>query len=247
MMTAADEEMRELDKPERLQIATADLNADRTADLTPILAEEELNAATEWVAPRISAKLSASFLVQTEGGFPHPLRDAFMMAVRFALEHICHRFLEPPFCFLHRRDFFVHYDPQNPVPALQYCDLLGRGHLWTIQALGIKYRAFLDRRAALRELFASLQEPVDEAFEEAFARLESSEEVNDLSDWVNVHYSRQIKRLKEVANEQEAEATQSQGGVKRATRETRYSRIRNTEIYQLAQVRRALSRISCVR
>lgn len=238
-MTKADETIREVDKPERLQLATAGLDASRAADdalqapLAPILADDELNGATEWVAPRIPGKLVATFLAATEGGYPHPLRDTFMMAVRCALEQICNRFLEVPFVWLHRRDFFVHYDPQNPDPRLQFCDLLGRDSLWTIQSLGIKYRAFLDRRTALRHLWNSLQEPVDPAFEDAFMNMDSIEEVADLTDWVNMRYMREIRRMKEVAAEEDAEV----GVVKRATRETKYSRIRNTDIYRLAAVR----------
>ena len=136
--------------------------------------------------------------------------------------------------WIHRRDYFVHYDPNNPNEALRRVQLLGRVHLWRIQSLSVKYRSMLDRKAALRRLWSRLSvgREDDRFFNEVYHGLDSIEEVADLQNWVSVRFQDRLRNLEKDAGLEADDHARR----KRVITQSRYARARSHMVARLAEV-----------
>lgn len=250
MLTDADEAIRNVDMPERMQLAKASLRGSGgpvEAVLAPLIDPKDIPAAALWMSTRISDQLSASYLVRNQYGQFPPLRQPFLQAIEAALEQMCVQFYEVPFMWLHRRDYFVYHDPENPNEALRNIDLLGRAHLWRIQTLSIKYRALLDRKSALRTIWNRLEikqgddaDHDDGYFDEFFASLESVEEASDLSSWLSSRYHKRMTTLRDDDLLTQADEDGAPTRLKRSAQVSRFAQLRSTAILAMAQVRHSL-------
>jgi transcription elongation factor SPT6 len=245
MLTDADDAIRALDMPERMQLAYAPFASRRhvkdetdeavSAD-TPFLWEEELPDAALWVAERISPKLTEDYLIKDSHGFHPVLRDEFLASVRNILRVLCIEFLEVPFIWVHRRDLLVHFNPTAPDPQYRTRAFLSREDLWRIHALSLRYRAVVDRKAALRKIInrLDLSEP-DSYLEECLAGADSVEEVADLVEWVNMKYHARLRELQAEARVLDDEGLNG-ARPKRPSRKNRYERAKGSIVSKLAEV-----------
>lgn len=256
MMTDADDIIRGLDIPERMQIAQFGL-ATRTppppADLPEgqaapeaeasdtLLFQDELPGAANWIAERISPTLTSTFIVTPTGEVP-PLRDHFIAAVQQVLQFLCVDYFEVPFIWSHRKDYLIYQHPgQGNVKTEQ---LLWRDDLWRIYHLAIKYRAMLDRKAHISKLWDKLGVEL-EYYHELYNGIQSSDEAADLVDYLTLKYQ---KRLREMAHQagaelvlDDAEVDAVRSGIsgqkyKRATSDSMYAKAKDSLVARFADV-----------
>ncbi|KAK4048952.1 Transcription elongation factor spt6 [Microbotryomycetes sp. JL201] len=243
MLTEADDIVRRVDIPERMQLQSATIKmpeTDEQGNLLPFIPVTELPAAAEWVSTRLGSAVAEQFLVQNDQDEYPPLHKPFMDCLEAVLKFINVDFLEIPFIVQHRADYLVHHEQvaegQEPVPDKP---LLTREDLWHVEAQSIKYRAFADKRRELRQLFLSLNVDHDEYFDECFEGLESVEEVADLSEWVSTRYATKLAELREQREQDERAALEVEGmpvRKKRATRESAYDIAKKSSIAKFAQL-----------
>lgn len=251
MMTGEDEIIRAIDIPERMQIAQSGIEArpvaaqadgeeGEAADV--LLRKEELPAAAAWCASRISDDITKEFIQAADGSIP-PLREAFIAAVHRVLQFLCVDYFEVPFIWVHRRDYFIHYDPDAIDPTTRSKALLAREDLWRIYALAIRYRALLDRKAHLLKLWQKLQIQ-DEYFTDTFSGVEGLEEAADLVEWVTTKHQRRLKELSQAAGAdiitegEDAELSQrtSTMKLKRTSSASRYEMAKRSLVSKFAEV-----------
>lgn len=241
MMTAADDIIRALDIPERMQIAQAGIqpkkvtNAEGEEEIVDsLLDEDQLQAAAFWAAPRISEKLKEEYLQPRRDGSDPPLKTAFYTAVARVLHFLCIDYYEVPFIWVHRRDYFVHHDPTAFNASERSKQLLNQDDLWKLYSLAIKYRALQDRKAHLAKLWEKLQVE-DVYYDELFQTIDSPEEVADLVDYVTLKYQ---KRLKELAHQAGAEIIPDDAqadAVRNGPGGTKYKRANSNSRYEKAK------------
>lgn len=239
MLTAADDAIRQLDIPERMQLASAGiptLPPDTDDAPAPYIDPLDLDEATAWMQTRISSRCNEEFLLKDIDGEDSKLEPLFLEAVKNAIRFINLEFLEVPFLLHHRSDFFVHYDPEEPNPDDRTTVFLDQTELWKICALSVKFRAFAHRKQELRKTVDSLDLPApeeDDYFENLIVAVESVEEVADLTEWVAMKYER---KLKEAKADQERERSDGVVRYKRAGRDSAYQDAKKGRVSQLADV-----------
>lgn len=253
-MTDADDIIRGLDIPERMQIAQAGLQTrqppppPQAAEGQPqpepdasdtLLYMHELADAASWIAPRISPGLSDTFILTPTGEIP-PLREAFVLAVQQVLHFLCVEYFEVPFIWHHRKDYLITMQSGSQKTE----QLLWRDDLWRVYHLAIKYRAILDRKAHLSKLWQKLGEQ-NEYYSHLFNGLSSLDEAADLVEYVTIKYQ---KRLQEMAHQAGAELIPDNAEVdavrsgiagqkyKRATSDSTYAKAKASIVSRFADV-----------
>ncbi|ORX89548.1 transcription elongation factor Spt6 [Basidiobolus meristosporus CBS 931.73] len=171
MLTDADEDIRIKDIPERMQLRYG-FAAD--TPLTDIEVEEE----ADWIARTLAPFKSVDYTL---------LSDAVKHIVRF----LSQEFLEVPFIATHRQDYFVHLDRE----VNRLVDVLSKDDLWEIYDLDFKFRSFLERRLALRSTIDRV-DIHDDYLEDQLRKADKIEHVNDLMDYVHLHYGAEIAQSK---------------------------------------------------
>lgn len=247
LLTEADEAIRLLDIPERTQLASAGLaNANSTE---PVLGPEELERAAEWVAPRISQRCTEAFIAPDPNGFYPLMKGHFIIAVKDVLDFYLSKYFEVPFVFMHRQDYITYHDPKHHDSQNRDIQFLTREELWKVHTLALRYVALLERKKGLKRLFSKLGNE-DDYFEECFAAIQSVEEVADLMQWLTLKYGQRLREAQaDVRDDADALADLDADGLngpatdakkavryKKALRESRYERTKNTHINSLAEV-----------
>lgn len=253
MMTDADDIIRAIDIPERMQIAQAGIAAKsstvsadgvETTGSDLLLEPDQIDEAARWVSTRISDRLTDEFIFSKDGREP-ALREPFMAVMRDVLRFMCCEYYEVPFIWVHRRDFFIYHNPDALTPAERSRSLLGREDLWKVYSLAIKYRALLDRKESLLKLWQKLNVD-DHYFSEMFEGIDSLEEAADLVEYVTLKYRREIKALAAnsgaavIPEDAEADAVRTGAdGVKykRATSTSKYETAKDSLAAKFAEVR----------
>ncbi|KAM0787286.1 hypothetical protein ACM66B_006519 [Microbotryomycetes sp. NB124-2] len=249
MLTEADDIIRRVDIPERMQLQSATVTmpeTDQEGNLLPLIPKTDLAAAAEWVSTRLGMAIAEKFLIQDNNEQYPPLHQPFMDCLKSVMGFINVDFFEIPFIVQHRADYLVHHEPTPEVPEGQPepepvpdKPLLTREDLWRVEAQSVKYRAFADKRKELRELFTSLNVDHDEYFEDCFDALESVEQVSDLSEWLSTRYAARLGELREQREQEERAALEIEGlpaRKKRATRESAYDIAKKSSIAKYAQL-----------
>ncbi|KAK4704537.1 transcription elongation factor SPT6, partial [Phenoliferia sp. Uapishka_3] len=230
MLTEADDAIRAIDIPERMQLASAGLPSFPPTESgpAPYIAEEDLEEAATWMASpgRISARATDMFLNRDDNGNLPPLHDTFLQAVQNTIKFMNVEFLEVPFIWNHRTDFLVFSDPSVPGETVVLLEL---ADLWRISALSVKYRSFANRKQDLRNLYSSL-DVEDDYFEDIYGSLDNVEEVADANDWLAMKYAQRIAEVNAVRD-----GAEELRKVKRATRESRYENAKRSVISKLAE------------
>ncbi|KAF9115075.1 Transcription elongation factor spt6 [Mortierella sp. AM989] len=171
MMTDTDEIIRVKDIPERMQLRPG-IEADRE------LTDDDIEEEAYWIT---------TLLNENRRGVDQP---AFQTEnVTSVLKFMSKEFMEVPFIETHRRDYFTKVDGQ------QLTELLSREDLWYIYDLDLKFRSFLERREGIRTLMDRL-EIKDEYLSDSLLKATKLEELTDLSDYINLRFSKQIDKTK---------------------------------------------------
>ncbi|GAA5911597.1 hypothetical protein JCM6882_008048 [Rhodosporidiobolus microsporus] len=244
MLTEADEKIRTLDVPERLQLINAGLppftHSATTGELDPLVPASELRAAALWMSDKLSAH-TTQFVLRDEMGNPPPLQLEFLTAVEHVVRFVNVDFLEPPHIWHHRSDYLFHA-PSGTEPRA----LLTEGDVWRISALSIQYRAYLSKRAELRSLWARIGVQDHDA-EEVMEQLVAGEEVSDAVAWVVRRWGDKVRDAAKREGEEGALGAEGEedgvkavaGGVKRPKRargEDAYERAKANVVSKLAEM-----------
>lgn len=196
MLTDEDNEIRFTDEPERHQIA-------RKPYKHVTLSDEEFREEAGWIANMMLLKKR----IEPE------LREPFQRSVTKVLEFMVTEDWEVPFIFQHRKDYLIHAakvpvspDPNNP-DAPQYTikaqKLLNMTDLWDIFDLDLKFRAFIDKRHHVQNIYDKLQSVMkikDDIIEDMLPAATTMEELQDLQEYVHFQYGSQIKDLSLMGN-----------------------------------------------
>jgi transcription elongation factor SPT6 len=228
MMTNEDNEIRDLDEPERFQIA-------RKPYKHLVLTEEQRKEESIWISNLMLPKK------RLEGD----LREPFEKSVAKVLEFMTVQDYEVPFIFQHRKDYLIHAakvpitpDPYNP-SAPQYVvsaeKLLNQSDLWDIFDLDLKFRALVDKRNALERTYdnlksiADLRDPV---VEEMLPAAVTMEELQDVQDYIHFQHSSLLADLSVVrSGGSNGTATQRRPGASKII----FERVRKGKVYGLVQ------------
>ena len=153
MLTEEYDRIKQVDMPERLQLAIP--GDEGLALLERKLSDAELDDAAHWTAPRVSPRCNAEFL---DEGAPHAhLRREWLACVRQMLAYLINDLLEVPFLTQHRLDELEHAQYDETGRSRETTTLLVRQELLTLSTLGVKYKLLLARKDALRAVFAQLE------------------------------------------------------------------------------------------
>lgn len=183
-LTEDDDLIRAQDIPERMQLATSSLVKSPSLSMTQTLAENDLDAASSWVVSRMGPQKEDDFF-RPNGRYHARLGD-LVQAITYSLRFLFVSQLEVPYIWVHRRDFISYFNPEDA--RSPQVELLSLQDLWRIYALGQKYRALLDRRNVVNNLYARLGASDDYFEQEIRPRLDAVETVADATEWLNMKY-----------------------------------------------------------
>ncbi|KAG0052609.1 Transcription elongation factor spt6 [Gryganskiella cystojenkinii] len=171
MMTDQDEIIRAKDVPERMQLRPG-IQADR------VLTDDDIEEEAYWVTTQLN---------ENRRGVDQPSfqTDNVTSVLKFMSQEL----MEVPFIETHRRDYFTKVDGQK------LTELLSREDLWYIYDLDLKFRSFLERRETLKALIQKM-EIKDDYLNESILKAMKLEELGDVSDYVNLRFSKMIDKTK---------------------------------------------------
>ena len=200
MLTDADNIIRETDVPERLQLARKPF---KELELTPDDMQARLSEEALWITNMLWPKK----------GLPSYLQQPFQKAVQKVLEFLNIEDYEIPFIFNHRKDYLIHApsdhddydDPDNPPPQdMRPERLLNQSDLWEVFDLDLKFRAFAEKRDALRQNYENVRslnpEIHDDEIEELSQKAVTIEEIQELQDYLHYRYSHEINEVRQETN-----------------------------------------------
>lgn len=200
MLTDADNVIRETDIPERLQIAR---QAFKELELTPEAMQARLSEEAIWITNMLWGKK----------GLPRYFQQPFERAVQKVLEFLNVEDYEVPFIFNHRKDYLIHApgdsddfdDPDNPPPQDARPErLLNQSDLWEVFDLDLKFRAFAEKRDALRQNYENIRsifpDVKDGEIEELSEKAVTIEEVQEIQDYLHYRYSQEINEVRQETN-----------------------------------------------
>ncbi|KAF2020308.1 transcription elongation factor Spt6 [Aaosphaeria arxii CBS 175.79] len=227
MLTDEDNEIRERDIPERIQLARKPF---RELELTP----------DEWEARLSEEALWITKLIWPKKGLQPYFEKPFQRAVKKVLEFLNVEDYEVPFIFNHRKDYLIHAptDQQDDADSAEAPPLDARPErllvqtdLWEVFDYDLKFRAFTDKRDALQKNYDNLKSIVtdltDPVIEELIHKVVTIEEVQELQDYLHFQYSAEMKDLRLIDSE-------TNGTQKRANNaRTLFDKIRSTSAYSL--------------
>ncbi|KAF2133834.1 transcription elongation factor Spt6 [Dothidotthia symphoricarpi CBS 119687] len=200
MLTDEDNVIREVDVPERLQLARKPF---RELELTPEDMQSRLTEEALWITK----------LLWPKKGLPGYFQQPFQKAVRKVLEFINLEDYEVPFIFNHRKDYLIHApsdnddndDPDNPPPMDARPErLLNQSDLWEVFDLDLKFRAFAEKRDALRQNYDNVRsvypDITDNEIEDLTQKAVTIEEIQELQDYLHYRYSQEMNEVRQEVN-----------------------------------------------
>jgi transcription elongation factor SPT6 len=198
MLTDEDNIIRETDIPERLQLARKPF---KELELTPDDMQARLAEEAQWITTLLWPKKGL------DGYFHRP----FQKAVHNVLEFINIEDYEVPFIFNHRKDYLIHAPGDNDDPDDQDNQrpmrperLLNQSDLWEVFDLDLKFRAFAEKRDALRLNYDNVRsvypDIVDTEIEDLSEKANTIEEIQELQDYLHYRYSQEISEVRQETN-----------------------------------------------
>ncbi len=226
MLTEDDNLIRFTDEPERFQLA-------RQQYKHIVLTDDQFKEEALWI----------SNLMLPKKRLDQDLREPFQKSVAKVLEFMITDEYEVPFIFQHRKDYLIHaakvavtpdpYSQSAPQYVVSAEKLLNQSDLWDIFEMDLKFRALIDKRAALQRTYDNLQavsNVQDSIFEEMLPAAVTMEELQDVQDYLHFQHSSQLKDLA-LMSETETNGTQRRPGSTKSL----FERIRNGKIYGLVR------------
>ncbi|KAK6526358.1 Transcription elongation factor spt6 [Orbilia ellipsospora] len=210
MLTDEDNEIRFTDVPERFQIA-------RKPYAHVHITDEEYAEEGNWIA--------TAMFSQKRNLAPHH-REPFFRAVNRVLDFIVKDNMEIPFIYQNRKDYIIHNEARGGDR------LLSQDELWTIMELDLKYRAFIDKKNAVKRTFHSLNIQ-DETYSMRIEDLANIEEIQDLQEYIHFQYAEELKDLSAM----QSSSNGVNGAHKKRPGATRtiYDKIRKSRVYNLVK------------
>lgn len=227
MLTDEDNRIRNIDQPERFQIARKPY---RDLEFT----DAELNEESFFIAR----------LMLPRKRFDENLQEAFHKAVGKVLEFMNVDEYEVPFIFQHRKDYLIHAhkvatspNPNNP-NAPEYVvsaeKLLTQSDLWEVFELDLKFRGLIEKRHALQKTYENLvsmgEDWKDAIIEEMLPFAQTMEELQDVQDYMHFQHSSRLTDLA-VLNNSGTNGAQRRPGASKMV----FDRIRNSKVYGLVR------------
>lgn len=169
-----------------MQLVSSTLLASATMMNNQPLNRDQLPAASEWVALRLSRRIESEYFLP--GAKHSNLLSQLIMAVQMALDYLLCQHLEVPYIYSHRRDYISHFDPSLTRSTVE---LLKRDELWKVYTLGQKYRALVDRRAAIEEAYSKLGVSDEYFTNDIRPAMDSIEVIADATEWLGMKYKDQ--------------------------------------------------------
>lgn len=234
MLTEEDNLIRIIDIPERYQKYRANLNY---IDLEG----DDLENEKSWIGNIL--------FLERQGQMNPNLEGPFRTSVGKVVEFISKEAYEVPFIWTHRRDYLLFAEEsQNPDGTAKEIvhSLLVEDDLWRIVKLDIEYHSLFEKRLSVQRLAESLN--VDDDLLKDIKHLDSMVAVQDLHDYINFTYSKELKKLSEKKTdsnqgndnensnenddeEQEEETNESSKPTKRHYKYAIFERIRENVLY----------------
>lgn len=182
-LTEDDDLIRVQDVPERMQLANSALSQTASLSFHQPLGENDLDQAAAWVLTRLGQQKADDFFRPTGRYFTYlgDLVQAITYALRFFFVHQ----FEVPYVWVHKKDYVSYF---NPADIRTQVELLSLQDLWRVYALGLKYRALLDRKSAVNALYARLNVTDDYFENEIRKKVDTAESVADAMEWLNLKY-----------------------------------------------------------
>ncbi|KAF9905273.1 Transcription elongation factor spt6 [Linnemannia zychae] len=168
MLTDVDDVIRLKDVPERMQMRPG-IQTDR------LLTDLEIELEAYWVATALS---------DNPRRIGQPMFDS--VHIQSVLKFMSQELMEVPFIDLHRQDYFTE------VHGHEITRLLSRDDLWFIYDEDYKFRSFLERKEAISALVDRLHIS-DDYLRYSLLRAERLEELTDISDYINLKYSKRTE------------------------------------------------------
>ena len=227
MLTDEDNEIRFADIPERHQLA-------RKPYRHVVLTEEQFNEESIWI----------SNLMLLKKRLDDDLREPFQRAVAKVLEFMVTDDWEVPFIFQHRKDYLIHASKVKVSPGpdhegqeyvVRAEKLLSMLDLWDIFDYDLKFRALIDKRNALQKTYDNLSSVCnvqDAVFEEMLPGAVTTEELQDLQDYLHFQYSAELKDIALANGEGENGAPNYR---RKAATNTFQERVRASKAYELVR------------
>lgn len=200
MLTDEDNVIRETDIPERLQLARKPF---KPLELTEEDMQLRLSEEASWI----------SNMLWPKKGLPSYFQQPFQRAVRRVLEFINLEDYEVPFIFNHRKDYLIHApsdnddydDPDQPPPIDARPErLLNQSDLWEVFDLDLKFRAFAEKRDALRQNYDNVRsvypDITDTEIEDLTSKAITIEEIQELQDYLHYRYSQEMNEVRQEIN-----------------------------------------------
>lgn len=200
LLTDEDNQIRATDEPERFQL---DRRPFKKSQAQPDMKEE-----TKWIANQMWESRKHTMEFSLEG--------PFAKAVNKVLEFFLTDDVEVPYVFQHRKDYLIHArklrnphygrrdaDPGESEYEVKAEKLLNQDDLWRILELDIKFRGFVEKRAAVEKLVTTLRnmDVEDRMLEELIPEAKEMDELQDLLDYVNFKYAAQLKEAAATGGE----------------------------------------------
>ncbi|CEH12620.1 Transcription elongation factor SPT6 [Ceraceosorus bombacis] len=218
MLTDDDDRIRRADFPERWQLALP--GEDGLQLLERQLTSSELDDAARWVNARISQRCYRLFL-SPEGEFNQFL-GVWQQCVRTTVAHVLNKRRDAMYLYVHHADEHElrtqHNFGAGNRQGATIITLLNRRDLQSLVSACLRFKSLLARKDSLRKLFERLlqddvnatqenqslavapivpkgapsQEQRNE-FAQLLARAESTEEVADVADWLNMQFGQKLR------------------------------------------------------
>lgn len=220
-LTEEDDIIRGLDVPERMQLSGSTFSTNATIIQHADSIDDVMSDAAAWVAMRISPRITRDFF--RPQAIHSNLLTALILAISAALDLILVKNYEVPYVHTHCRDLVSHFDVERRVLT----QLLSRDELWRVGTLGVKFRAFRDRKLALLKTYERMG-TTDLYFEDEIRdKLDTIEMVADAMEWLGMMY----RQAQKDAMELDGDKT-----YKKPSRMTDYDRAKQTLASELAKV-----------
>jgi transcription elongation factor SPT6 len=198
MLTDEDNVIRETDIPERLQLARKPF---KDLELTPDDMQLRLTEEAQWITT----------LLWPKKGLDNYFHGPFQKAVHNVLEFINIEDYEVPFIFNHRKDYLIHAPGDNDDPddqdnhrPMRPERLLNQSDLWEVFDLDLKFRAFAEKRDALRQNYDNVRsvypDITDTEIEDLSLKATTIEEIQELQDYLHYRYSQEISEVRQETN-----------------------------------------------
>lgn len=197
MLTDDDNKIRITDVPERFQLARKPYK-----DVSELSEEEQKARADE------EARWISDLMFPRQRLPPH-LREPFQQVVARVLHFMNVEDYEPAFIFQNRKDYLIHSeqvpvspDPDNPNAPTHMTKaekLLNQNSLWDVFDHDLKFRAFSEKRDAIKKTVELLKETSpdldDVVFEDLLSPAISIEELQDIQEYSSFQYGQRLKDI----------------------------------------------------